>query len=838
MTREKDLLHCRTPNHAPVRRRVSLELMELEPRCLLSVSLHHGIWKITGDADPTNPADRIIIDRDTSDPSLLRATINGNLVDTRPELSVRSIRVHAGKGDDVVRVDLSGGTRAIPVTLIGGPGNDLLVGSTGNDVLRGGPGDDTLEGGGGGDKLIGGTGNDLLRGGDGSDRLYGRSGADILDGGAGANLLHGGKGKNRIYTGLGTDNVVARRSNLTINSQTHVQPQIAQSYDEIAQAFIERAVAHWKNLFGTTIAPWYRFDGGIFLTTDMVAAGSHVSPQMYGERSHSTTNTQESGVDEADLVKTDGDYVYMLTGGDLLIVDAWPAPALHVESRTPVGGDAQGIYLQGDRVTVVAALWPETPVYRALPIIQPIGTAIGGLAPAIVGTSWVLPSYQDYKPQVKVTIFDVSDRNDPQVLQETVIDGTLSTSRAIGDRVYVAIENNLWWILQPQTTAGDRPDEYVYESEAQYRERLQRDLPGALPQFTTVTRGPNGDTNLTGPLAPASTIVLPKRPFGEQMFTVAMLDMSAASPGVMDSASVMGMAGDVYVSATSLYAVSENWFWADENHMSDIYKFSLTQDSVDYAASGAVPGWVLNQFSMDEENGYFRIATTTNVAGFANNVFVLEQEADSLNIVGRLTGLGPTETIRSVRFMDNRGFVVTFRNVDPLFTIDLSEPRHPRLAGELKIPGFSSYLHPMSNTHLIGLGRDADPQTGRTLGLQLSLFDVSNLAKPTRVDVFTFAGEAWSNWTPAEWNHHAFSYFPEQGILAFPLETNWWETSTAQVFRIHPSQGFTRLGEVEHDSPVLRTLRIQNLLYSVSSNTIKVNALENPTNEIAVLRIS
>jgi uncharacterized secreted protein with C-terminal beta-propeller domain len=272
--------------------------------------------------------------------------------------------------------------------------------------------------------------------------------------------------------------------------------------------------------------------------------------------------------------------------------------------------------------------------------------------------------------------------------------------------------------------------------------------------------------------------------------------------------------------------------------MAGIYKFALGTDRVPLEATGAVPGWVLNQFSMDEEDGFLRIATTSWRGDLANNVFVLGQAGDQLHVVGSLTDLGLGERLYAARFLGDRGFLVTFRQVDPLFTLDLSDPRNPQLVGELEVPGYSSYLHPVGEDYLIGLGRYADPATGRVQGVQLSLFDVSDLANPARLAAYQFASDTWGSFSEAEWDHHAFSYFPEHDTLTVPLGLNWWETASLQVFGITPQDGIQFRGQIEHDSAVRRSFQIGDYLYSVSDATIKVNAIADPAMQVAELHYS
>ncbi|MCP4707807.1 MAG: hypothetical protein GY869_04215, partial [Planctomycetes bacterium] len=269
-----------------------------------------------------------------------------------------------------------------------------------------------------------------------------------------------------------------------------------------------------------------------------------------------------------------------------------------------------------------------------------------------------------------------------------------------------------------------------------------------------------------------------------------------------------------------------------------MYKFAMDQASAPLVATGSVAGTILNQFSMDEHEGYFRIATTStnDQREQINSIQILEQNESQLNIIGSINNVGVTERIQSVRFMGDIGYMVTFRNIDPLFTFDLSEPADPKILGELKIPGFSRYLHPVAGNHLIGLGQDAD-LNGRTLGLQLSLFDVSDLSNPQRIDTFSFSENGDYARSEAEWDHHAFSWFGDHDILALPVSYHNPNVYALDVFEVTPDEGFDYLGQITHDQRIKRSLQIDDMLFSLSDDAIKVHEIDDPDQEISALKL-
>ena len=327
------------------------------------------------------------------------------------------------------------------------------------------------------------------------------------------------------------------------------------------------------------------------------------------------------------------------------------------------------------------------------------------------------------------------------------------------------------------------------------------------------------------------------------MFSVVLIDPEAGGEGPDAVTSVVGMDGTVYASSRSLYVTAGEWDvpmgdWRGE-YRTDIHKFDLGTDSIPLAASGQVPGWTLNSFSMDEEGEHFRIATTTGEwDDSSNNVLVLREDGAALTVTGGITGLAFTERIYSARFVGDRGYLVTFRQVDPLYTIDLSDPTAPSVAGELKIPGYSSYLHPVGDNLLLGVGRDADPETGLAFGLQVSLFDVSDFENPKRVDVETFGTGRWDGSSPAEYHHHAFAYFAAQGILALPVAhagDGSGRIYKTVLLKVDAAKGLTEVGRVEHEKEVWRNVRIGEFLYSIGAAGIKVVPLADADEVVAEL---
>jgi hypothetical protein len=323
---------------------------------------------------------------------------------------------------------------------------------------------------------------------------------------------------------------------------------------------------------------------------------------------------------------------------------------------------------------------------------------------------------------------------------------------------------------------------------------------------------------------------------------------------ISDSDAVMTNGDLVYASTTSLYVATQRWF--DETAAptaqqldrisTRIHRFDISDPlATTYRASGTVPGVLLNQFSMSEMDGRLRVASTDQPpwwsgpdAGEAESlVTVLEQEGNVLSRVGQVGGLGRGERIYAVRFLGDRGYVVTFRRTDPLYVVDLANPRSPVVKGELKIPGYSAYLHPAGGDLLIGVGQDATPE-GRVTGTQVSLFDVSDPARPQRLQQLTLG----AGWSEAESDHHAFLFWARTGLLVLPVMS---------YGRIDPQSGaspapftgavgirvareaLTEIGRIEHpaSSPyygqsLRRSLIVGGSVLTLSDGGVKASALD------------
>jgi inhibitor of cysteine peptidase len=324
---------------------------------------------------------------------------------------------------------------------------------------------------------------------------------------------------------------------------------------------------------------------------------------------------------------------------------------------------------------------------------------------------------------------------------------------------------------------------------------------------------------------------------------------------------LLGASSTLYVSLNNIYLTFPVWgtdilgreVW--DSPRTSIHRIHIEGAEIDYVSSGEIPGMVLNQFSMDEYDGYFRVATTTYGETTENHVNILDMD---LNIVGSLEDLAPGETIYSARFMGERGYLVTFKQVDPLFVIDLSDPSHPRELGYLKVTGYSDYLHPYDENHIIGIGKETTDagEFAWYQGVKISIFDVSDVSNPQEIDKLEI-GDRGSD-SPVLWDHKAFLFDKSRNLLVMPILVaevdqseypegvpSWaygepvWQG--AYIFDISLDGGISLQGRITHIedtadpeqeyyySPfvVERSLYIGDVLYTISQAKIKMNNLEN-----------
>jgi hypothetical protein len=552
---------------------------------------------------------------------------------------------------------------------------------------------------------------------------------------------------------------------------------------------------------------------------------------------HSGTNVHESGVDESDLVKTDGRRIVVISQGILRVVDAQrrlQTGTLDLRPAIPdnlSGIDLAGrwqpadLLLHGDRALV---LFPESwwggfpmpvepPVDRGDPVIgpEPPGSIAGP----------------------RLLLVDLTGT--PRVIGEYTVDGGLVDARAVAGTARVVVRS-------APRIGFPRPSGAVTEDAMLAANRLaiqSAELTDWLPryQLNTAGRTETGQVECTAMSRPESYS-------GTSMLTVLTFDLAAPALGDGTPVSVVADGDTVYSNGTSLYVASDQrWRILPQpgldgpdqplDDRTELYKFDTSQPGPPrFAAAGSVPGWLVNQYAISEWEGHLRVATTSGQTGNPTDpaesaVYLLAERDGELVETGSVGGLGRTERIHSVRFTGPIGYVVTFRETDPLYTLDLRDPARPAVLGELKITGYSAYLHPLGDGRLVGVGQEAD-LNGRTLGTQVSLFDVSDLANPTLAATHQVAfGQS-----EAEFDPHAFLWWPDRRMLVIPLvswsEERQFPTAGALVLQVDGDR-FTELDMISHPAgsswprtgEIRRSLVVGDTLWTVSDLGLQANAL-------------
>jgi uncharacterized secreted protein with C-terminal beta-propeller domain len=547
--------------------------------------------------------------------------------------------------------------------------------------------------------------------------------------------------------------------------------------------------------------------------------------------SFSTTNDQEAGVDEPDLVKTDGRYVYAVTDRTLRIVDVQGAVP-KIVGTLALDGYGQQLLLRKDRLLVLASAGgfgystPPTPVPLAA---SGSGSGTAAAAPRQVASIAPYP-YPGYGKAL-LTEVDVSDRAAPKVARAMTIDGDYVDARLTGSTARVVI--------------GSAPDPIVATQTRTLRQAIAATGTSRFIPRTVLKSSISGRT-FRRPLAKCDEVRRPRAFSGTGLLTIMTVDLDRGLYSV-DRDGVMAGAQTVYGSQGSLYVASRRYSPAVEDGRdvpqgttTQIARFDASQPGVtSYRASGEVPGFLLNQYAMSEDGGYLRVASTEEPLWFpdgsgpatdgSSRVTVLAERGGALVPVGHAGDLGHGQRIYAVRFTPDAAYVVTFKQVDPLYVVDLTTPSAPRVRGELELTGYSAYLHPISDKLLLGVGQEATA-AGRLAGSQVSLFDVSDPEHPKRIAQKLF-GQGSS---AAESDPHAFLYWPATHLAVLPLTTydNQKGTSASGAVGLRVTQGgIADAGRVSHpvdggEAPIDRSLVVGDHLYTLSYAGLGRSALD------------
>jgi len=543
--------------------------------------------------------------------------------------------------------------------------------------------------------------------------------------------------------------------------------------------------------------------GDVYIGVGGVPVGAGAGPVAAtpgaGPTSVSTTNTQVAGVDEADFVQNDGTRIAVLAGGRLHLLSSWPPQAMAETASLKIDGWPREMFLAGNQVVVFSTVY----IPRAIEGTHPVCAPVGPGDPLAFCGYWA-------SDVTEITTVDVTDMSNPKVTAEILLPGSYQSARRIDQRVRLVMSDTFpypdgikyWADLPPGASADDRNKAFDALEAANEALIRGRSLDDWLRKGEV--RIPGGSTT---PISyNCSDFALSSAPTRPGLLTVATVDLTTDS--LKSRTAVLAEPGTIYASKDTLYVATNHWWWWPEPGQSDatyVHAFDLRNpDSAPYLGSGTVEGTVRDQYGMDEFSGALRVAThlTTRVADgttwgtlkASNRISVLTLQAGSLTLTGKTDDYGADEQTFGTRFLGPRGFVITARQVDPLFTFDLADPAHPTKVGELQMPGFISYLHPVDDTHLLGIGRE--PGAAGMMQLKVALLDVTNLAAPT-VQAVQLVGQGFS-YSDALWDPKAFTWLPAQKMLAIPFadygSTNF--VSDLRLFQVDPASGIQALGSL------------------------------------------
>lgn len=525
------------------------------------------------------------------------------------------------------------------------------------------------------------------------------------------------------------------------------------------------------------------------ITNSMANATDSKIDNVTNTTTESKTNTQVENVDEADIVKVNQNYIYYVSQKKIVIIDAHKGEnsskiaEINYEKEKFIPKE---IYVNNNKLVVIG----------------------GELDSMRYNTTEKLSAdVLKMESKTQLIIYDVSNKISPKEIRKIEIEGEYLSSRMVENNIYLATSKN------------------IYSSEILEKNKEELDEQSYKPRYT--------DTAVS---QESKCIEYDRIYCFNQIDTTNYLMLAGLNidnSEEIDIQTFLGAGQHIYSSEKNMYIAKTNIEYAEGKFKSGnthILKFALDNGKIKFQAEANVQGQINNQFSMDETEEYFRIATTIgdmwNIdENTSNNLYVLNSKLEE---VGKVTGFGKEEKIYSVRYTEKLAYVVTYKQTDPLFVIDLSEPTNPHILGELKLPGYSTYLHQYDETHLIGFGYDTKEEGTRitTNGLKMVMFDISNLSNPKELYNITIGDK----YTSSEliYNHKALLYSKENNIIAFPLTTYGRNNTVSKVaiYNINLNEGFVLKGEIvnttkDYDKFIERIVYVNNTYYTLSSKLIK-----------------
>jgi inhibitor of cysteine peptidase len=601
---------------------------------------------------------------------------------------------------------------------------------------------------------------------------------------------------------------IAKSSLPVVGSFNNLQALISGTYQDIGEvkggAAVHSALDEKSSISNT-------FNGSLYDST----------------KEYSKTNNQIEGVDEADSVKTDGEYIYKITNRTnqndiqgIQIIKASPAQNMVLAKQIDVPEILPSkIFVKDNYLVVLGTLIKAS--------VGPSGAAETTHGPALIDRTSIGNS------STVIYIYDIKDKSNINRVRDIVVDGSFTSARMIESNIYIISNKYI--------------DKVLLDDTKNHQE--------ILPSYKDSVIGKEAVT-----LNFNNIKYFPKA-LEPNYILLSSINLDKINEKI-NVTCTLGSGRNIFCSEDNLYIAGYN-YKADKQYTTTIYKFNLKNNNMDFTGSGNVPGNILNQFSMDENNGYFRIATTNNFVengtnASTNNLYILDK---GMKLTGKLEGLAKGERIYAARFMGDRAYIVTFKNTDPLFVLDLKNPAEPKVLGELKIPGFSNYLHPYDENHLIGIGINT-AQSGKPgkvivkqTGMKLAIFDVSDVNNPKQNFMTTIGNSG--TYSEALNDPKAFLFSKDKNLLAFPIPVTEMSKDHiikntfvgAYVYNIDLTNGFTFKGGITHmtttdfrskdynwNGGISRVLYIKDNLYTISESAIKANNMKD-LKEVGYLKL-
>lgn len=556
-------------------------------------------------------------------------------------------------------------------------------------------------------------------------------------------------------------------------------------------------VGNFENFY-KVIKERYNSDSMLEGESELILEDSTTNAERDSETKNSKTNTQVNNVDEADIVKVDGNYIYYVSNKKLVIIDAHTPEASEKISEInykDTNFNPREVYVKGQKIIVIGNEYDNSCKTEVISTEDVTATDIERV--------------QESKPKSGMIIYDISNIKEPKETRRVMIEGNYISSRMIEDNIYYVA------------------NKYIATSNIQKNkmEDLDEDKYKPVYQDTAVSQEEkciNYDLIYYFPETQDSSYLM-------------LAGLNINNNEEAEIRTFLGAGQYIYSSEKNMYIATNKTTYGKGYEVlggtTHLLKIELNNGKFNFKAECNIDGQVNNQFSMDENKDTFRIATTTGNIWVdettANNLYILN---DKLEEIGRVENFGKEEKIYSVRYVENKAYVVTFKQTDPLFVIDLSESTKPQILGELKIPGYSTYLHPYDDTHLIGFGYDTKENGTRVItnGLKMSMFDISDFNNPQELFKISI-GDSKYTYSELLYNHKALLFSKEKNIIAFPLYSSSGRktNSKAAIYNIDLKKGFSLKGEIsnvtnKYEENVKRIVFANDTFYTFSDSLVKV----------------